>query len=281
MTKKSIIDNIIKKFEDYKVDGNIVNYIAQNYNSIIYMTFDKFCYVTNCTYEDMESFLEESDIKNFDQLKDLIHNVVKMYEFIDLNDVQSCKDKIQETVNEIINIELSNIFDFKKNLDFELVIHLINDIFNSKDVVFVGTRASTPLVTYASYIFNKIGIRATKIDSADTSFFDIIPNLDRSTLIIAFGFSRYPKGTIRLLNFLKKRGFKIVSITDYTKSPLVNFSEYSLLVKSNSYNYTDSYIEAMLLLNTLIIVMGKLDNERLIKRLKEYDETAQNLGYFL
>lgn len=281
MNENNIKDSIIKIFKGKEVDEVIVNYIVENYNSIIYMTFEKFCYQINCSSERMESFLKDVDFQDFNQLKDAIQNIRSENCYYDGNDEYICRDKVLGTVNELVNIELNNIFDFKNNIDINLVMRLINDILNSEDVVLVGTRASTPLVTYAAYIFNKIGIRTTKIDSADTSYFDIIPNLDRTTLIIAFGFSRYPKGTIRLLNFLKKKGFKIVSITDYIQSPLINFSEYSLIIKANSYDYTDSYIGVMLLINTLIISMGKMDNKRLIKRLKEYDETAQNLGYFL
>ena len=166
------------------------------------------------------------------------------------------------------------------SLEHDKFCQLIEDIITTPEVIIIGTRASITLAQYASYILNKIGINVKKITSADTSSFDNIQNFDRSSLIIAFGFHRYPKETIKLLNYFNRKNFKIISITDNSKSPLCNFSSYSIFIQAYSLAYTDSFINGFVLINTIAIAIGKIDNKKVIKRLNDFEETAKSLEYY-
>ena len=88
-----------------------------------------------------------------------------------------------------------NMRNMFNSLDYDKFINLIKDIMSFPELIIIGTSISHSS-QYASYILNKIGINAKKITSADSTSFDNIQNFDRSSLVIAFGFKRYPKETI-------------------------------------------------------------------------------------
>ena len=181
----------------------------------------------------------------------------------------------------LIDIEIDNLMHCKDSIDFEMVQRLVKDIQESPEVVIIGSRASGVLVSYATYIFNKIGIRTSGFDAADTKSLDTINNIDRSALVITIGFARYPKSTIVTAHFLKKKGYRIVSITDNKKSPLTDLSEYAFKLKADSYGFTDSYTSAMLLFNLVVTLAGKASYRDTTKRLEEFNETAQQLDFYL
>lgn len=278
--KMKIKDKLLEHASSDTIDSDLLNYFIENYENIEYMSFEEFCHRTDSSLEKGKEFINNLGFEEFS----LVIEFIKSIEY-------SCrvKDKtekfndefIDEIIDNLTDLNITNILNLKKTLNTTSIGRLVEEIINAPEIIIVGTRASTPLVQYATYIFNKIGIRAIKLDSANSNILDNIPNLERSSLVIAFGFQRYPKETIILLKLLRSKGFNIVSITDSTTSPLTKFSEYSIISPSNSFEYTDSYISAMLTINTIIVAIGKRNPEKLVKHLKSFDETALNLGYFL
>ena len=181
----------------------------------------------------------------------------------------------------LIDIEIDNLIHCKNAIDLEKVDRLIQDIQDAPQIVIIGSRASSVLVSYATYIFNKIGIRTLGFDTADTKSIDTIINFDRTTLVIAIGFARYPRSTIVAARFLKTRGYKVVSVTDNKKSPLEELSAYSFKLKADSYGFVDSYSSAMTLINLLATIISKISSDDVSKRLKDFNETAQQLDFYL
>jgi len=266
-------------------DNKITKYILTKYNDIPYFNFAQFMKDLKIGEEEAEIFLKDNGYNNFAEFQsnvtkciiDLIHTSDNSYLY---PNTSINKSNIEDIFKTIIEVETSNINDMISSINYNKVTDLINDIITSPEVIIIGTRASITLAQYASYILNKIGINVKKITSADTSSFDNIQNFDRSSLIIAFGFPRYPKETIKLLNYFNRKNFKIISITDNVNSPLCNFSSYSIFVQAYSLAYTDSFTNGLALINTIAIVIGKIDNKKVIKRLNDFEETAKSLEYY-
>lgn len=180
----------------------------------------------------------------------------------------------------LIDIEIDNLVNCKSAIDIEMVQRLTNDILEAPEVVVIGSRSSNVLVSYATYILNKIGIRTSGYDAADTKTLDNINNVGRTALIIAFGFPRYPKSTIVTTRFLKNKGYKIVSVTDKRKSPLAELSDYSFRLQATSYGFTDTYASGMLLLNLVAALIGRIQSADTKRHLREFDETARQLDFY-
>ncbi len=262
------------------LNSSILEYIVKNNSAMTYMCSEKFCYECDCSDYELDQFVAAAGFRDYNQLKEFVKETINSVDAENGFNV-SMEDTITRVAEDLVNIEMGNMLDFKQSLDKKTVLRLVEDIINAPEVVILGTRASEAVISYAVYILNKIGIRATKLDSANTNYFDHINNIDRSALVIAVGFARYPKATIVAVNHLKRKGFKIASITDFTRSPLVSLSEYSIILKSSSREFTDSYSASMLLLNLVVITIQKCNKEFVEKKLREFDETAFNMDYYI
>lgn len=180
----------------------------------------------------------------------------------------------------LIDIEIDNLLNCKNDIDSSSFNEFVKDIIAAPEIIIVGSRASTVLVSYAAYILNKIGKRTSGFDAADTKILDNINNVDRSALVISVCFSRYPKSTVVVTRFLKNIGYKIVGITDKKKSPLNELSDYVFNLQANSYGFTDTYTSAMLLINLLVAYIAKSQGNEVNRHLNEFNETAKQLEFY-
>ena len=209
-------------------DSKITNYIIENYYKMLNINFSQFIKDTSIEEEEAYEFLKSNGYDNFNDFKcklcDSILNLIRDKDPSLLKNITSIdKEEIRNILSAVVEVENKNMRNMFNSLEYDKFVSLIEDIMNFPELIIIGTRVSAILAQYASYILNKIGINVKKITSADTTSFDNIQNFDRSSLVIAFGFKRYPKETIKLLNYFSRKNFKIVSITDEPKSPLCIF----------------------------------------------------------
>jgi DNA-binding MurR/RpiR family transcriptional regulator len=275
----NLISSLVNTESKYE---NIKDYIVSNFKEIPYMNYSQFVHDLNISQEYADNFLNENGFSSFSDFRmkiteiifDMIHNNEALF------DENFNKEDIKDILSLNIEVEENNMKSMLSSIDYNNLNTLIFDILNSPEIIIIGTRASTTLAHYSSYMLNKIGINVKKITSTGTSSFDNIQNFDRSSLIIAFGFHRYPMETIKILNYFSRKNFKIISITDNEKSPLCKFSSYSLFVKAYSIGYTDSFTNSLVLINTIALAISKIINKKVIKRLNDFEETAKNLEYY-
>ena len=190
---------------------------------------------------------------------------------------QAEKNKVLERLAEI---EMDNIKEFADTLELDKVDQLLEDIDRSGEVIFLASRASSVLADYSSYMFNKIGIKAVGYDVSDTKVIDTLRNVDRTSLVIAFAFPRYPKSAITTARYLKTRGFRVVGITEGEASPLKPFSDYWFDIKCDVYAFTDSYSAVMLLINYLVALYSICHEEDSMRQLKEFNEVAKQFEFY-
>jgi len=267
--KKNLLKNAKKQ-----VSEEILDYVVKNLDSVLYSTFDKLCYFAKCTRDEINEFFSALGFDDMIAFKKALRELQNQ-------ELSESKELSQNSIRSIIDLvaryELSNITELSNDLNLEALDRLAQDLLAASCVYIMG---SVPLSYYATYILNVNGIRAIRLDGVASNYISTILNMDKSSMVLAFGFSRYSKSNIALLNTLKKSGYNIVSITDYQESPLAEISNYFLVVPIHSYDYTTSYTSAFMILNVLSIYIGAKDRTVLFQKLQKYDELTQSMEFF-
>ena len=275
MSKKVIKAKLRERMQG-AVNESLLNYVAGNFNSVAYMNADKLCYAAQCTMEELNAFFLCLGGKNMLEFKNLLRDIAYS-ETGGPDDV--LESSLRGIADMVMRYEMTNITEFSAGLDFELVSQLAQDLLSASEVYLVGMRSSPQLTGYAAHILGRVGIK-TRIVDANEQYVGTVTAMDRSGLVLSFGFSRYHKGSVALLNMLRKHGFRMVAITDYPMSPLAQLSDYSLCIPRHSHDYTVSFVTGTMLLNILAIHMGMQDKSGLMNQLRQYDEITQSLEYF-
>lgn len=264
-------------------EKKIALYIKKYCKKVSYMNLPELLKAAETSEENIKSYLTKMSYNSYDDFRRELREVL----MVDMKTTEAFKismDMIHPKINNILDFivkkETDNLNEFKKTFDEEAFRNVIEAIINANDIILVGTRASAPIAIYAEYIFNKIGKRSRKIISGGTENFDFLSLIDRNTLVLAFGFARYPKDTIKILSFFKKKNFKIISVTDNYLSPLARFSDMIYTVPIESYSFTDSYVIPVSLINIIAILISQLDEDNSMKHLTEFEEIAKDIGFY-
>jgi DNA-binding MurR/RpiR family transcriptional regulator len=261
----------------------VLEYVKNNYKDVAYMSIDELSNALKITKEDVSDFIriiEFDSYENFrNKLKEVIVRELKTTDRFRIS-MNLIEPKVNNMLTQIVTNEIKNLNNLLNSFDEKCFAEVIEEIMNAPEVIVVGTRASAPIAKYTEYIFTKIGKKTRKIISGGSENFDCLNTLDRNSLVLAFGFARYPKETIRIISFLKKRNFKIVSITDNNLSPLVRLSDLCITVPYESFSFTDYYAVPICVINALVTTISQLNEEESLKHLNEFENIAKEIGYY-
>lgn len=282
-----LIDSLLKKICEIRpafteTDIKIANYLKDNYKKVCFMNIEKISKTLSLNQEVVEHYFEAMGFEDYEKFRKLLRKTLSSeLKTVDRYEISmEINPTINSTLHDCINKEIQNLNTLVKTLDEETFEILLKEIMNANEIIVVGTLASSAIVIYAELILNKIGKRTTKIISSSSCNFNILSKFDRNTLVIAFGFARYPKETINILRFFKEKNFNIISITDNKLSPLVPFSNHSLIVPSESLSFTDFFAVQICIINTLAISISKLDKNTTLSYLNEFEDIAKNMGFY-
>ena len=258
------------------VNEKLLDYMIENFDAVTFMSAEKLCYAMGCTEEELREFWTGFGVESLLELMMLLRQVIYGEEGPADEDRER---RLRNITDMVMRYELDNITDYVSALDPALLDRLARDMTAATEVYILGVRSTAPMAVYAAHILSAAGIRTRKLDVAE-NYVDGVVNMDRGGLVLALDFTRYHKGTLVLLNLLRKKGFNIVAITDSPDAPVAKVAQYSICVPRRSYDYTDSFVTTTMLLNTLAVYVGLHDKQALIGRLRQYDETTQGLEFF-
>lgn len=257
-------------------DERILRYVVEHFDEVTFMSAERLCYAAGCSAEELRAFCAAFGADSLLDLMTLLREAV----YSEGEGLHEGRErKLREITDMMVRYEMGNITDYVSGMDPALIDRLARDMSAASEVYVLGVRSTGPMAVYAAHILSVAGIRTRKLDVAE-NYVDGVVNMDRAGLVLALDFTRYHKGTLLLLNMLRKSGFNIAAITDSPDAPVARVASYSICVPRRSYDYTDSFVTTTMLLNTLAVYIGMQDKEGLVSRLRQYDETTQGLEFF-
>lgn len=283
-TKKDFFINLDVNKDKFNGDEiKIYSFVRSNYKKAAYMNLQEICNVLDVQENTVDEFAQKCGFDDYENFRDELRQIIMVQlkttdRFKIAMDMDSLK--IEKVLTSIVNTEIKNLTELTNTIDEESLSATIEQIVEADEIIVVGTRTSVPLAIYTEYIFNRIGKKTKKIISGGTESFDNLAALDRNALVLAFGFARYPKETVKILSYFKKKNFKIISITDNYMSPLAHFSDIVLTIPYESVLFTDFYAVPIAVINTIVILLSQVDEKMSLKYLNEFENIAKDMGFY-
>jgi len=283
-TKKDFFINLDVNKDKFNGDEiKIYSFVRSNYKKAAYMNLQEICNVLDVQENTVDEFAQKCGFDDYENFRDELRQIIMVQlkttdRFKIAMDMDSLK--IEKVLTSIVNTEIKNLTELTNTIDEESLSATIEQIAEADEIIVVGTRTSVPLAIYTEYIFNRIGKKTKKIISGGTESFDNLAALDRNALVLAFGFARYPKETVKILSYFKKKNFKIISITDNYMSPLAHFSDIVLTIPYESVSFTDFYAVPIAVINTIVILLSQVDEKMSLKYLNEFENIAKDMGFY-
>jgi DNA-binding MurR/RpiR family transcriptional regulator len=255
-----------------KGQKNIAKYISDHYDKAAFMTASKLGAITNVSESTVVRFAVELGFEGYPQLQkelqELIRNKLTSMQRIEVSaDRIGDHDVLEKVLNSDIEKIRKTLFEISK-VDFE---GAADAIVNASTIYILGVRSASALADFMGYYFNLILKNVKVVYSTGVSeMFEQILRITPDDVFIGLSFPRYSSRTVKVLKFASDRGAKVIAITDSMLSPLVPYSQFALLAKSDMVSFVDSLVAPLSLINALIVAVG-------LKKRDEVYETFSEL----
>lgn len=176
-------------------------------------------------------------IQRFKKFLSVPHDKVNFIELI----AEETTNNIQRT------IQLVDQTQFQKAIDL---------IKKASHVYFIGMGISNCLAEIATYLFTRASIKASFMPYGALKFAEQIIIMPKNSLVFAFSFPPYSKETIIAAQYARKKGLKVISITDKLTSDITKYSDVSLQAAVESITISNSIMSVLVLLYSIIAQLG-------------------------
>jgi DNA-binding MurR/RpiR family transcriptional regulator len=113
---------------------------------------------------------------------------------------------------------------------------------------------------YLGYMFGNVNML---FSNSTNELFEQIFRISEGDVLIAISFPRYSRRTKLAAEFAKKKGAKVVAITDGDTSPISAYADSKLYAKSDMASFIDSLAAPLSIINALLVAIGRKKQETL------------------
>ena len=261
----NIIDRINLEFKTMsKGQKQIAIYILHNYDKAAFMTAAALASIVGVSESTVVRFAYALGYEGYPELQKDFQEVIKNK----LTNVQRLELMEGLTSKEIIEtafkMDIGNIRASQNHITPELMDSVVDSILAANHVYILGTRASAPLAQFLSYYMSYFISNVKQVSFGQSDIYAQALYADKNDIVIGISFPRYSLLTVEGLSHFKSKGCTVVTITDNQSAPPAEYSDYTLITKSNMNSFVDSLVAPLSLINVLIILLGLKKKSELV-----------------
>lgn len=256
-----------------KSQKKISEYITNHYDSAAFMTASKLADEVGVSESTVVRFASELGYDGFPQFqKSLREHVKNKLTPIQRMEITSSKLGDEDIFKKVVQADIDKLkqtLDTVNTKDFESA---IDSLVNAKTVYILGARTSFSLASFLEVYLNILLDNVKVVTANSTS--DVIEQMYRigsEDALIAISYPRYLQRTLNGVKFASERGAKIIAITDSIKSPIVNYSESSLIAECEVGNFVDSLVAPLSLINALIVAIVMRNKDKAAQKFQSLE----------
>ncbi len=281
------IDKIIKsKYKNLsKKQKTIADYMLQNEAEISFKSLKEISDEIGVTEVTIINFCKSLGLSSFSDLKqkyqDLIVKKVsptqKLFENINKETMKN------DLFVKIIDLQLKNhqiTMSGLKEEELEKAVELIN---NAKKVYIYGEGLSVWISNYFKNRLENLGIDVEVIDLSNLNTYLFIKTLKFSEedLYIAITYPKYSKIVLKFSEYLKKKNYNIIGLTDKKSAPLKENTDITFYSENDSLIFYNSIHSAISIIEIITTILYKYCVEKLEPTRNEVEQLEEEFKDFI
>lgn len=251
-----LMDTIQEQYAGFsKGQKAIADYILQHYDKAAFMTAARLGQTVGVSESTVVRFVVELGFEGYPELKKELQRLIRN-KLTSLQRMQVTEDKVRDSgvLRSVLTSDMLNISETLQQLDPAAFDQAVEKLLEARNIYIIGVRSAGTLASFLSYNLNLAFDNIRQVDANGASeMFEQILRVDEKDVVIGISFPRYPKRTVRALNFASDRGATVIALTDSITSPLAPYASILLIAQSDMASYVDSLVAPMSLINALIV----------------------------
>ncbi len=281
------IDKIIKsKYKNLsKKQKTIADYMLQNEAEISFKSLKDISDEIGVTEVTIINFCKSLGLNSFSDLKQKYQNLIvrkvsptqKLFENINKETMKN------DLFVKIIDLQLKNhqiTMSGLKEEELEKAVELIN---NAKKVYIYGEGLSVLISNYFKNRLENLGVEVEVIDLSNLNTYLFIKTLKFSEkdLYIAITYPKYSEIVLKFSEYLKKKDYNIIGLTDKKSSPLQENTDITFYSENDSLIFYNSIHSAISIIEIITTILYKYCVEKLKPIRNEVEQLEEEFKDFI
>ena len=233
----------------------IAGFITEHYDKAAFMTASKLGSTVGVSESTVVRFATELGYDGYPKMQkamqEMIRDKLTSVQRIEVTQSRMSGGNVLESV---LNKDIEKIrrtLEETSKEDFE---NAVSAVSRAKTIYIFAVRSSAALASFLGYYYSLIFENVKVISNCgETEVYEKLFRISSDDVIIGISFPRYSNAAIQAMTFAKKRGAKVIALTDSMASPLVSVSDYVLIAKSDMAAVVDSLVAPLSMINALIV----------------------------
>lgn len=250
----------------------VAEYILSHTGDVVFMTLEEVAAVIGVSPATITRTASAMGFMGYPDLQEKLRAYVKsaMSPVERLREREFCAGSLG--VRESFAIDEANLSRTLSMNDNPSLSDAIGALANAEKVYLLATRSSYCVLSFISVVLSQIRGNVVLLSEANGIIAEQLMNVTQKDVVLAFSLPRYSRVVVDALQYVKRSGCRIVTISDSSTSPLSVLADIALYVPYESGSYFNSNVSSMALANALITGVNTELGEQATQRLHHHDE---------
>ena len=260
----------------------IARYITESYDKAAFMTANAIGKAVGVSESTVVRFAVELGYDGYPSMQKAMQEMV-VNRLTSVQRIEVMGDRIgkQDLLTAVIQSDIEKLrqtADIVSRADFQAS---VDAVLKARRVFILGVRSTAPLANFLGYYLSQMLDTVHVVTSSGTSsVFEKVISVDERDAVIGFSFPRYSTSTALGAEYCRKKGAKVIGITDSMSSPLGRNCDHVLLAKSDMISLVDSLTAPLSIANALIVAIAARREREIEKKFSELEQLWEQYNVY-
>jgi DNA-binding MurR/RpiR family transcriptional regulator len=252
----------------------VAEFIIDHYDRAAFLTAAKLGHVVGVSESTVIRFAAALGYAGYPELQDVLRDMVKSrLTTVDrLLGAAEGMDTQDDTLTAIMQADLDNIRLTLRDLDRAAFRQAVDLLGSARRILIVGFRSAGSLALFLSFNLNWIlgNVKAAGFTAQD--LWEDLVHLGPEDVVLGMTFPRYTRATVQALAAARRRGCRIIALTDSPVSPISKYADVVLAARNSIPAFVDSFVAPMSVINALLAAVSTADKARTTRALRKLED---------
>lgn len=270
------IKDLIDKNSPYLSKGQkkIAGYIAENLEKCGYMKAAAIAAAVGVSEATVVRFACAVGFDGFPELSQAIRDEAKS-KLTSLQRMELVSERIgnDDILYNVLHADIERIEKTIDVVDKNMFSGAVAALIQAENVYVAGVRSAAGLASFAAFYFNVLFKGVKRISNSMTE--DVVEQMlhvNEKDVVLGISFPRYSSAMVRAMAFAKKRGAKVIALTDSENAPIVRYADFVLIAKSDMDSFADSLVAPLSIINAIIFAAASMKKDEIKKTFCELED---------
>lgn len=267
------INRVTAHFDELtKSHKDVANYFLYNLDKVAVNTLEDLAGLVGVSTTTVIRFARQLGYGGFTELQKDAQNIVLNKEMDPPTDIGEGNGEIDPLLFESFERDSRNIQNTMRGLAKEDLDKTAELMLSANNLYIMGMRMAYTLAYYSFASWGRMRRGIHLIHMTGMEYPEEMIGMGKGDVCVVFAFPRYNSSLIRILNWMKKKGVKVVLVTSSTFVAAGEFADIVLPCRVKTTSYQNSYAAPVCLINYFTMAFASRNSEESVELLKDTEE---------